>query len=49
MGRLDCLVLEKSGTFTENNKSIVTNWWMAGTPQIQLNDDNMVECFKNVN
>lgn len=30
MGNVDCLVLEKNGTFTESNDSKVEQWWVFG-------------------
>jgi hypothetical protein len=30
MGNVDCLVLEKNGTFTESNDSRVVQWWVCG-------------------
>lgn len=30
MGNVDCLVLEKNGTFTESNDSKVVQWWVCG-------------------
>ena len=30
MGRLDFIVLEKSGTITKKNESIVKKWWVPG-------------------
>jgi magnesium-transporting ATPase (P-type) len=30
MGRLDFLVLEKNGTITKKNESLVKSWWVSG-------------------
>lgn len=34
MGRLDCLVFEKSGTLTQINESFVRRWWTPGVDVI---------------